>query len=631
MQNILGGELMAEEINDFTIDDLINDEVFSRMAGTEDPYRRKVLEKQYYDLARKVGQLRNCREMYTAYKLSVASIGQIGNASAKTNFPDGRPDLVLPQDKWITTKDGIFKLKRNAASDDYIRECICATPVLPTGILKNADTGMEKVQLSYYDKGRWNDTVCDREVLASNNKIVSLSSLGISVRTETASKFAEFMADCIDNNRSELNWSTSVSHLGWHGSEFVPYTDGVVFDGEREFKTIYDAVCTGGDFEEWKKYVRELRKNIYIRLMMGAAFASPLLSRIGALPFVLHLWGGTGAGKTVGLMVAASIWGNPALGKLVKSMNSTQNAAAASAAVLHDIPFAGDELQTIKENGGNYDKLIMTLCEGIERGRMKYEKVNETRSWNCAFLFTGEEPITHTTSGGGAKNRVIEIECKGKVVENGRETAEFVRNNYGFAGREFIRYINDNADELERLYGCFVKGLEEIDCTDKQRLSMAAILLGDTAGRMALFPDEAPLSADNVRPFLKTEAEVDASERAYAVMNDVFIENSYRFGREHPVNGVDVQPPEHLPKGDGYNGTWGWFEDGGRIAIIKSVLVQELDKHGFSFEAIKAKWTEKGYLIKNKQGKMMHQTKRKGIAINYILLQLYKTEEEQHT
>lgn len=614
---------MTEETGNFTTDDLICDEVFSHMAGTEDPYDRKVIENKYFEFAGRLGCLRKFKEMYKAYKLSLASIGQIGNASAKTNFPDGRQSLILPQDKWITTKDGIFKLKYNSASDDYIRDCICATPVIPVGILKNADTGMEKVQLSYYDKGRWNDTVCDREVLASNNKIVSLAALGISVRTETASKFAEFMADCIDNNRNELNWSTSVSHLGWHGSEFVPYTDGIVFDGEREFKPIYDAVSAGGDFEEWKNYVRELRKNIYIRLMMGAAFASPLLSRIGALPFILHLWGGTGAGKTVGLMVSMSIWGNPAFGKLVKSMNATKNAAAASAAVLHDIPFAGDELQTIKENSGNYDSLIMTLCEGIERGRMKCEKVNETRSWNCAFLFTGEEPITHTTSGGGAKNRVIEIECKGKVVENGRETAEFVRSNYGHAGREYMKYINDNAEEIERLYGCFVKGLEEIDCTDKQRLSMAAVLLGDAAGRAALFPDEVPLSAEDVQPFLKTEAEVDTSERAFDFVKNYISAHPNNFVKQpQKQNGAELSSSYEATAYA--NETWGKFGENGKVYIIKNELARILREANFEFDAVKAKWADKEYLIKDTRQKMIHQHTYHGVRTNYVLLDLSK-------
>ena len=62
-----------------------------------------------------------------------------------------------------------------------------------------------------------------------------------------------------------------------------------------------------------------LRENIYLRLQMAASFASPIIEKVNGLPFVFHLWGGTGTGKTVGLMTAMSIWGNPRMGKTVRT------------------------------------------------------------------------------------------------------------------------------------------------------------------------------------------------------------------------------------------------------------------------------------------------------------------------
>lgn len=59
---------------------------------------------------------------------------------------------------------------------------------------------------------------------------------------------------------------------------------------------------------------------------MAASFASVLLEPLGCLSFVFHLWGGSGTGKTVGMMVAASVWGNPAEGALTRTLNSTPNA-----------------------------------------------------------------------------------------------------------------------------------------------------------------------------------------------------------------------------------------------------------------------------------------------------------------
>lgn len=39
----------------------------------------------------------------------------------------------------------------------------------------------------------------------------------------------------------------------------------------------------------------------------------------------VHLWGvESGTGKTVALMLAASVWGNPAIGQYVQTFNATQ-------------------------------------------------------------------------------------------------------------------------------------------------------------------------------------------------------------------------------------------------------------------------------------------------------------------
>ena len=73
------------------------------------------------------------------------------------------------------------------------------------------------------------------------------------------------------------------------------------------------------------------------------------------------------------------------------------------------------------------------------------------KEWNCCFLFTGEEPITKATSGGGVKNRVIEVEATEKVIADGNFVSNFVRKNYGFAGKEFINNI-PKQEELQQRY-----------------------------------------------------------------------------------------------------------------------------------------------------------------------------------
>ena len=613
----MAGELLGEQEThaEITKDELFSEETFSRILEQPDEYIRTKLLNECKERAKELKCYRQFNDMFHAYKRSLNAIDRIGQGTGVSHFPPGKP--IIKTGHWIANTNGVFMVKVLPNGED-IEEFASSMPILPTATLVNADTGIAKVELSFYDK-HWKSAIFDKSVISSNSSIIRTSDYGTDANSANAGLLVKYLADCLKLNGDTIPQRTSISHMGWHNGEFIPYTDGIIFDGEQDYKPIFDAVCTKGSYEEWKTYVRELRKNIYLRLQMGASFASPLLSRIGALPFVLHLWGGTEAGKSVGLMVAMSIWGNPAFGKMTRTMNMTVNSTMTTAAMLRDIPFAGDELQIIKEQGGNYDRLIMSVCEGVDRGRMKFDKVNEMKTWNCAFLFTGEEPVTRSSSGGGAKNRVIEIECKGKVINNGRETAEFVRNNYGHAGRDYITYINNNAAELEHLYGCFIKTLEGIDCTDKQRLSMAAIMLGDAIGSSLFFPGEQPLSAADVQPFLKTKAEVDIAARAFEYIKDVVAINDNRFSSNS--------------SGDMFGEVWGRIDsvvygkepdikEERKVYFNKTKLVEILREAGYEFDAVKAKWAENGSLSRNTQGKLFHATKCHGIKGSYVLLNM---------
>lgn len=81
-----------------------------------------------------------------------------------------------------------------------------------------------------------------------------------------------------------------------------------------------------------------------------------MIEKINALPFIIHYWGKSGSGKTVGMIAAMSIWGNPVLGKLTRVMDATVNACTNNASFFGSFPYAADELQTIKKNGETYSR-----------------------------------------------------------------------------------------------------------------------------------------------------------------------------------------------------------------------------------------------------------------------------------
>ncbi len=515
-----------------------------------------------------------------------------------THFTDS-PIPSLRCGAWEADDKGVRKENSGTA---------CTHPIVPVERLYNLDTETEKLKLAFFKDRRWQYVTVDRAVCADKSSIVkSLANRGVEVTSKNAGALVEYISDVVTLNPQDIPRRDSVNRMGWITPKaFMPYDENIQYDGDQSFSGLYESVTQKGDFDEWVDYCTRLRaESIYLRLQMAASFASPLLEKIQALPFIFHLWGGTGTGKTVGLMVAMSIWGNPRVGKLVRTMDMTANNMALIASFLNSLPFAGDELQIIKRRwGSNYDDIVMFLCEGVDRGRNTSRSTSERlKTWNNAFLFTGEEPITKTNSGGGVKNRVIEAYVEDKVVSDGNSVVSFVTEHYGTAGAEFIRYIQ-KADirALRKRYSELFKALlYTYDATEKQAMSLAVMLLADEIAREIIFITEEPIPIDSLGKFLVSEKDVDITERAYDFIVDLVSRNLNRF-RDDENNRGEI---------------WGKIENG-IVIINRGVLQEQLDKGGFDMTATLKKLNAKGRLVRNSRGKFTHQTSLFGQKTNCV-------------
>ena len=410
----------------------------------------------------------------------------------------------------------------------------------------------------------------------------------------------KYLADVTSLNMDAIPVVKSCRHMGWAGETFLPYTDEIRLDSEAQYKDLIASVSSRGDLQAWIRFTAELRRSTVLRLLMGASFASPLIAKVNALPFVFHLWGGTGTGKTAGVMAAASIWGDPRPGRLVRTVNMTVNSMMQMASVLRNLPFFGDELQTVKSRYENYDNLIMQVTEGINRGRMTDTALQQQMTWQNAFVFTGEEPCTQNLSGGGVKNRVIEVECTDNVLENGNSVVNFINNNYGLAGPEYIRLLGKYP--VRELFEKKMKNiLDATGTSEKQAMAMALIMTADRLAGWAFYPEEEALTAEDVKPFLKVQTDIDVAKRAYREIMGVIL--------EHEVN---FKPDMNAMRWGRMGSTF--------VEINKTVLVRELRNIGFHFDAVKKQWAEQGYLLKNASGRYANCTKVDGEKGYYVCL-----------
>lgn len=581
-----GEMLLNEGFTTFSIEELdkesiLADEIFQHLFSITNALERTKLLVRLQQKAKELGVLRNFDRLQKAFQTDfVQQKKQKGsNIISFTNSPLEN----LKCGKWLATDEGVTRIELN--NFEPVNIIACPHPILPVERLINVDNDIEKVKLAFYKDNKWQNVIVEMNTISSKSKIVQLANRGISVNENNAKELITYLSDVINLNTQEIPVSKGIGRLGWKNEMFSPYTKELKYDGDISFRSAFESVKEKGDFEEWKKELLEIRKNKVAHLVIAASFASPLLEIVGSLPFVVHLWGGSGSGKTVALMVAMSIWGNPEFGKLVRTLYSTQVALARYASFVHNIPFAGDELQTIKNKWENYDKLIMYLTEGVDKGRGNIVGgVEEQKEWNCSFLFTGEEPITKDNSGSGVKNRVIEIEAIGTIIQDGNKVSNLVRNNYGFAGKLFIENL-PSKDEIQKRYKEIQQEIKDkFATTGKQAMAMASILIADEISTDLIFKDE-KLSLEDISAHVASQKEISRAERDYEATIDWININKSKFTNTIASNEI-----------------WGQLKDG-YCLVIRSKLKEFLNSIGGNFDAIKREWAEKGKLQRDSNGK----------------------------
>ncbi len=522
--------------------------------------------------------------------VEVAEIDRELETITETCF-EGAP-LQLVAGNWECDTSGVYKLlpKKNSPNE-LERVDASHQQILPSGILENIETGQQRYIISFSVRRNghliWKNVPVEPAICCSKTKIVSLSNLGVAVNDMTAKQLVAYLADMIRLNQERIPVKQAISHLGWVGKRFFPYDANMVFDGDAEQEKVAMGVSQAGDYDIWKTACRFFRKELQVRLIMDASFAAPLVKIIGGLCFVVLLWGTTGTGKTVALKAAASIWGKP--DALLKTVDATINYMTNRAALMKNLPFMLDELQLA---GNNKDKIVYALAEGIQRGRLGKDGSEKTgKTWETISIITGETPIVDARSGGGAINRVLEVEIDAPLFKDFSYTMDIITENYGHAGKRFIEYIQEaDHDRLREEYREICNDLAKYDSTGKQIQNLAFLVLADRIVERCILEGETPLELSEVAEIMKSKKEVSQAERAYQ-----FIVGWIAMNKNHFEDSNDTIE------------LYGKME-GGACFVNKVKLEQVLNDNGYSFDAVKKEWDKLGYLKKNNQGRYHHYT-----------------------
>lgn len=423
---------------------------------------------------------------------------------------------------------------------------LCHEPVVITRRLENIDNRCEKLTVSSFHYGRWQDVTAPRSVILSKSRLVSLADSGLPVSSDNADGMVKYLSAYEAANGRVIPFSRSIGRIGWAGKEFYPcVTDGeIVYDGD-DSENIAGAIKENGDFKEWLETAKELRQQPFSRILLAASFASPLLELLQNRVIIIHLWHVSKSGKTAALKFALSVWGDPNV--LMGSYNTTRVGIERRAGTLRHLPMGIDELQVLNSRRLSPSEIVYSLGNGFGRTRgAKDGGLQETPKWRNCVISTGEQPLTSENSMDGVNTRVMEL--YGRPLpdpETGRRIHITSENSYGFAGVRIIRFIiNEILPEKERIrrdYDSMREKLQSLFTGIPEgpgpHLDNAAVLaLADSYSSECLFgmtktdavSDGVFLGAHILRN-LKEQEKEDVVERAWHFVEDWVAANRQRF------------------------------------------------------------------------------------------------------
>lgn len=508
-----------------------------------------------------------------------------------TNFgPDitGREYPNLWCGSWIATEDGIVSQESSRAN-----QVACYHPILPVKRLRNEETGEEQITLAFKRGDCWNEFTIPKEIIANSKTITSLSKYGVAVTSETAKLLVRYLADVENYNEDKVILVKSSSKLGWHKDNrlFLPFDDIITFDSALKFSQITNAITEQGSYEIWLEHIKKIRSDSYIepRIALAASFASVIIKFLNIASVIIDFWGMTEAGKTVMLMVAASVWACPDEGAYIGDFLTTDAELEVRSDMLNNLPLILDDTAKMRKGiKDNIEQVIYNLSSGTGKKRSNKELGSErVRTWKNAVIVNGERPLNSFVSQGGAFNRIIEIGLnEEKLFNDPRITAETVRNNYGYAGKEFVASLKRiDVETIRKRHAYYVDQLTTENTMQKQVVSMAAILVGDELATTYVFRDGNALKADDVKGFLTDRQQISDGIRCYEFLMDTLEEKGQHFDAGH----------DNLDQ-------WGWVEVGAMEKIINfypSAINRILSDAGFSRKAFSSWAKREGLLITN--------------------------------
>ena len=294
---------------------------------------------------------------------------------------------------------------------------------------------------------------------------------GVTAWGKALDKLMVYTTKWIDELQRTTMADEAHRQFGWVGDEMGSFVlgDKLVMAADVDFNPPSSATAgLIGAFEP--KGTRE--KNLELlefynkpgyelhQYVVGVGFGSPLMAVTGLNSMSIHLYGGSGVGKTTAQMAAIGIWGSP--DELMNSKEDTHNARMLRGEVMHNIPLVSDEMTNV--NGEQMSDYTYQVSSGRQKNRMSASGNTERargKPWQLLALSSGNTSAweilgRHKATPKAEMLRMFELNVKMMNFTKGDNTAtanliEDFKSNYGHLGIEYIQWVINNKDEVRKI------------------------------------------------------------------------------------------------------------------------------------------------------------------------------------
>ncbi len=313
-----------------------------------------------------------------------------------------------------------------------------------------------------------------------------LLNMGLNIDIREKAALGQYISGMIPSETLEISTQT-----GWHKGAFVlPGTcigsDSYFF--QSEFFNTDIPYRQQGTLQEWQTEIASYCvNNPLLMLAVCSSFAGALLRSTHQQGGGFHIFGDSSKGKSTGLFVACSVWGDESY---KRSWKATSNGMEATAVMFNDSLLALDEISECDPR--DIGAIVYSLGNGTGKQRAnKNGGSKATHQWKIIVLSNGERSVESAMSEAGKQAkagqalRLLNIPLFGKYgafdflhgMKGGRQLSDHLQTVstkfYGVAGIEYLQKLVSETRNLDELFAEYTEALVNGEALSSQEMRAA--------------------------------------------------------------------------------------------------------------------------------------------------------------